>query len=622
MNIDALIVSILTLACIRLLGMLVFIHLYHQKRDKKYILLVAGWLCLAAGSTWSLYTLVVLGAMDHYFSSLLAGLGTLWILFGSLLYFDAIQWRYIYFGSIMIVLYGSLPLFGLSLGPSPGVLVQFFISLILIFIAIFKRKVFISYAQSSYFWLILLAVSTNLLTLSFLLGFIQSMALGFAGTSIVTMVAIIFFLHIEYNISTRSLKKSKEEYHSMITNLMEGFYSVSFDGTLLDYNMEFIRILNLDPKTDHHGIKLQLFWQNPADRKAYQDELLKSGAIRNYEINTITATGKEITVLVSARLVKREEDKSLRIDGSFLDITSRKNTTDELNELKNKLEETVEKRTAELHEKVDKLHNSEKAMLYMVEDLNHLTAQLKEEQYKLQLSNKELEAFSYSISHDLRAPLRHINSYIELLKEDFSTDLPEKAHYYLTTVTNSAKQMGRLIDDLLQFSRTGRQELQKTKIEMNLMVNEVVENIKQDLEKRDILWKLQELPEVFGDYSLLKQVWLNLIDNAVKYSSNTLKAEISISFKETEKDFVFYVCDNGVGFDMKYAHKLFGVFQRLHSSAEFEGTGIGLANVQRIIHKHNGQVWAEGEPNKGATFFFSLPKANQKNRRNKPCSCG
>ncbi len=303
------------------------------------------------------------------------------------------------------------------------------------------------------------------------------------------------------------------------------------------------------------------------------------------------------------------DGKQQYLAGYTIDVTERRKAEEELIELKNKLETKVEDRTKELNEQIQKLDKSQKAMVNMVEDLNNLTAKLQEEQRKLLISNRELEAFTYSVSHDLRAPLRHINGYVDLLNEKFRADLPEKAQYYLSTVTDATRQMGTLIDDLLQLSRMGRQEVRKTKIEMNALVKEVLERIKQDIEKREITWKVQELPQVPGDYPLLKQVWVNLLDNAVKYTRNTKKAEISICFKEDEKDFIFYIRDNGVGFNMKYAHKLFGVFQRLHSQTEFKGTGIGLANVQRIIHKHNGRVWAEAESGKGAVFYFSLPKS-------------
>ncbi|MFA5848767.1 MAG: PocR ligand-binding domain-containing protein [Bacteroidales bacterium] len=232
-----------------------------------------------------------------------------------------------------------------------------------------------------------------------------------------------------------------------------------------------------------------------------------------------------------------------------------------------------------------------------------------ERTYQLEMANKELEAFSYSVSHDLRAPLRHINGYVDLLNDRFQDNLPEKASHYLGVITDAAKQMGLLIDELLQFSRTGRQELHKVKIDMNVLVSEVLEDkIKPFIKDRKIIWSVQELPVVFGDHALLKQVWVNLIDNAVKYTKYKESAEISINFKEEKENFVFYICDNGVGFDMKYSSKLFGVFQRLHSQSEFEGTGIGLANVQRILYKHNGSIWAEAEPDNGATFFFNIPK--------------
>lgn len=247
----------------------------------------------------------------------------------------------------------------------------------------------------------------------------------------------------------------------------------------------------------------------------------------------------------------------------------------------------------------------------MIKELEQLNADLEQKvrirTTELESSNKELEAFSYSVSHDLRAPLRHISGYVNLLNDQFQDSLPEKAGHYLDVITDSAKQMGTLIDDLLQFSRIGRQELQRVEVDMNALVREEIEKLTSQNTGRKILWKVADLPRVRGDYTLLKQVWMNLLDNAVKYSKYKDNPKIEVGCTSEQDRWVFFVRDNGVGFDMQYASKLFGVFQRMHSSAEFEGTGIGLANVQEIIHKHSGRVWASAQPDKGATFYFELP---------------
>jgi light-regulated signal transduction histidine kinase (bacteriophytochrome) len=229
------------------------------------------------------------------------------------------------------------------------------------------------------------------------------------------------------------------------------------------------------------------------------------------------------------------------------------------------------------------------------------TAQLEE-------ANKDLEAFSYSVSHDLRAPLRHTSGYVELLTRKCKSDLSENGLHYLNSITDSVRQMGELIDDLLQFSRTGRVEINQSDWDMNRIVPEVLEFLRQDSPNRTIEWIIGKLPSVLCDYSMLKLVWMNLLSNAVKFTKTREKARIEIGFHEENNEFVFFVRDNGVGFDMQYAQKLFGVFQRLHSTEEFEGTGIGLANVRRIIKRHGGRTWAEAEPEKGATFYFTLLK--------------
>lgn len=240
-------------------------------------------------------------------------------------------------------------------------------------------------------------------------------------------------------------------------------------------------------------------------------------------------------------------------------------------------------------------------------EINQLNKNLERNIAQLQLTNKELEAFSYSVSHDLRAPLRSINGYAQMIQDDHAHTFNDDAKRMLNVIRNNAKKMGTLIDDLLAFSRMGRKEITRVPVEFTRLVEPIIAEIKQNA-PAGMQITLKPLPDTHGDPSLLSQVYINLISNAVKYSSKKDNAQIEIGAEEKDDEIVYYVKDNGAGFDNQYAHKLFGVFQRLHSSEEFEGTGVGLAIVQRIIVKHGGKVWAEGKLNEGAVFYFSLPK--------------
>ena len=227
-----------------------------------------------------------------------------------------------------------------------------------------------------------------------------------------------------------------------------------------------------------------------------------------------------------------------------------------------------------------------------------------------QLNNQvdELNAFAYSVAHDLRTPLRHISGFIELLQRKLR-DYPDvEARDHMDTIHEASQKMSVLIDNLLDLSRLGRAAMQMRKVNLNALVSEVLREIRGELKEREISWEIDELPVVFGDQTLLRLVMVNLISNAVKFTSTRPQAKIKIGCKDDGDKFTCFVKDNGVGFDMKYVSKLFGVFQRLHSNKEFKGTGIGLANVKRIISRHGGRVWAEGVIRQGAIFYFTLPK--------------
>jgi signal transduction histidine kinase len=229
---------------------------------------------------------------------------------------------------------------------------------------------------------------------------------------------------------------------------------------------------------------------------------------------------------------------------------------------------------------------------------------------ELEAANKELESFTYSVSHDLRAPLRHVAGYAELLQRQASASLDEKARRYMAMILEASKRMGSLIDDLLGFSRIGRAEARKTAVSLDQLVREVIAELAQETKGRQIKWTIGALPVCYGDRSMLKVVLMNLLSNAVKFTRLKSPAKIEIGWADGKDNQIeVFVKDNGAGFEMQYVNKLFGVFQRLHRAEEFEGTGIGLATVQRIIHRHGGEVRAEGGVDQGATFYFSLPRA-------------
>lgn len=310
----------------------------------------------------------------------------------------------------------------------------------------------------------------------------------------------------------------------------------------------------------------------PLSREEIQSELLRSGRWDG-ELEGSRSDGTRVVVASRWSLRRDEAGRPVAIMETNNDITERKRREEEIRTLNQELG----KRTVELES-----------------------------------SNKELEAFAYSISHDLRAPLRHMAGFTELLYKSAGPTLSEKSHRYVTMIMEAAKRMGSLIDDLLAFSRIGRAETHKSTVSLEQLVQEAVSEVKQDTTGREVVWNFRGLPSWYGDRSMLRLVFVNLISNAVKFTKTRQRAEIEIGCADQKKDQVtLFIRDNGVGFDMKYSNKLFGVFQRLHPAEAFEGTGIGLATVQRIVHRHGGRIWAESLVDQGATFYFSLANSQR-----------
>jgi PAS domain S-box-containing protein len=305
------------------------------------------------------------------------------------------------------------------------------------------------------------------------------------------------------------------------------------------------------------------------------ERLQKNGYVRYEDLPLETRDGRHIAVEFVSNVYQAGDKKVIQCN--VRDITERKRAQDETKRLNAELELRVVERTAQL-----------------------------------QAANEELGAFSYSVSHDLRAPLRHVQGFVKLLEREAGPALGGKSLEYLTTISQAAKRMGNLIDDLLAFSRIGRAEMQKTEVNLDHLVRETLADFQAESQARNIALNIHPLPVVQADHALLRQVLVNLISNAVKFTATRAEASIEIgSVPSGTGETVIFVRDNGAGFDPQYTVKLFGVFQRLHSQDEFAGTGIGLANVQRIIHRHGGRVWAEGVVDVGATFFFSIPHQNR-----------
>ncbi len=409
-----------------------------------------------------------------------------------------------------------------------------------------------------------------------------------------------------------TLQGADRSYRALIERMSEGALMLSRQGTILYANRRFADMLHVPLERvigsnlerwvalDSHGQLLLLFGVAEAE-------------VSRVELDLISDDRMIVPVYLSVSIIS-VEGWTEALGAVVTDLTERKRAEQEIRALNADLEARVSARTADLEtanwflgKEIEQRKRSE-------EEIGRLNASLSERARALEGANRELEAFSYSVSHDLRAPLRGIDGFSRILTEEYAAQLPEEAQHYLQVIRTSTHHMDQLINDLLALSRASRQDLASCETDPAAIVNQVIEELRAEQTERQIQFVVGDpksaspgsLPPCRADPALLRQVYFNLLANAVKFTRQRPVACIEAGAVQMDGKTTYYVRDNGVGFDMKYADKLFGVFQRLHRAEEYEGTGVGLAIVQRIIHRHGGQVWAEAAPDQGATFYFTL----------------
>jgi len=381
------------------------------------------------------------------------------------------------------------------------------------------------------------------------------------------IIGFLFYLLVNYIISRFVIKdlvskpflaKEKQALfyaRSLIESSLDPLITISPSGKVTDLNEAAVRVTGIS-REKLIGSDFVNYFTNPDEARDGYERVFRQGSVNDYPLTIRSQEGRLTDVLLNASIYKNEEGVVLGVFAAMRDYTRIKQAT-----------EAVE------------------------------------------LMNREMEAFSSSVSHDLRAPLRVIDGYAQMLSEDYNTKLDDNGKRLIANIRTSSEQMRVLIEDLLTFSRLGSQAIKKEQVSMSTMAKDVFMELKKVAPTRDIECNIADLPDAKADKDTMRLVWVNLISNAIKYTRPKAKAVIEIGSKVEGDVITYYVKDNGVGFDMKYVIKLFLVFERLHSSEEFEGTGIGLANVKRIIERHGGKVWAEGQVGVGSTFYFTLPKA-------------
>jgi PAS domain S-box-containing protein len=385
---------------------------------------------------------------------------------------------------------------------------------------------------------------------------------------------------------------------SLIEASLDPLVTISPEGKIMDVNSSTELITGRSRK-ELIGSNFSNYFTEPERANEGYKLVFEKGIVRDYPLSIRSVAGGVIEVLYNASLYKNEDGEVQGVFAAARDVTELRRIEKALKSAHNELELRVKERTNEL-QKANETLQSEIRERKEVEKLIELRTTL------LEMTNKELESFTYSVSHDLRAPLRAIDGYTRMILRDQRDKFNDDAKRKFDLIRSNTQMMGKLIDDLLSFSRLGRLEINMSKLDMEGLVNDIWMELQIINPDRKIDFKIKEIQPCRGDRTLIKQVYSNLLSNAVKYTKLKDKAYIETGGYREGDENIYYIKDNGVGFDMKYYDKLFGVFQRLHSADDYEGTGVGLAIVQRIIHRHGGRVWAQGKVEEGTTFYFTL----------------
>jgi len=429
-------------------------------------------------------------------------------------------------------------------------------------------------------------------------------------TSFIVVIILVLAVFVAYFWRYQQAKYYREQYEqeykraflyarSLIEASLDPLVTISPEGKIMDVNQS-TELVTGRSRNELIGSNFSNYFTEPDKAEEGYKLVFKKGIVRDYPLSIRSVTGQITDVLYNASLYKNEAGEVQGIFAAARDVTALRRIEGALKAAHDELELRVRERTREL-EKANEALQSEIRERKEVEKLIEFRTKL------LEVTNKELESFSYSVSHDLRAPLRAIDGYARMILRDQKDKLDDDVKRKFDLIRSNTQMMGQLIDDLLSFSRLGRLEINMTRLDMEGLVQDVWKELQIINPDRKIDLKAKDFPTVQGDRALIKLVYSNLLSNAVKYTKFRGQACIETGGYTEGDENIYYVKDNGVGFDMEYYDKLFGVFQRLHSADDYEGTGVGLAIVQRIIHRHGGRVWAEGQVDDGAVFYFSLP---------------